>query len=381
MAAQQKKPQMQPENRTELAVVQQYRPEPSPELLRTVASLPRRDLKAVTESIRSFIMASPHIARRCLYCKPVGKDKGGRQNFSVGPSVRFTELAMQQFGDMWLRSYLTDETSGKVTTETVLFDLQTRNIYTAQDTSPVWNDNQAETARDRSFAFSRRDAIMQAVRPQWELIERDVKRTVMLSFVADETPPKDDTPEKKDVRAAKAMWSYITNRFNAFGLPVDPKDENNVLMRITDDEHERIDRLYKLLGIINWLDDGNQGKVNDVIGYVPPGSKPPVTKTTVADQPPAAQAGTTPPPATAAFVTTQTASPAAAPAAAPAPGSSGMTRAEFEATVRQHALRSGNTTDKQLDDIVLAEFGAQTLAVVPEKDFSKIIDYFVSKGA
>jgi hypothetical protein len=354
---------------TELAVVQQYRPEPSPELLRTVATLPRRDLAVVTENIRSFIMADPHIARRCLYCKPVGK-KDNRQHFSVGPSVRFSELAMQQFGDMWLRSYLVDEVPagnngrGSVTTETVLFDLQTRNIYTAQDTSPIWNVNQAETARDRSFSFSRRDSIMQAVRPQWEKIERDVKRTVVLSFIAGETPPKDDTPEKKDLRAQKAMWAFIVQRFNDLGAKIDPKDENNVLMKITDDEHERIDRLYKLLGILNWLNDGNLDKIGDVLGngYNNPGQKPRVSETKVADAPAAATT-------------------AAAPAAATAPAAAPTKREEFEQAVRGLAFKCGIDSADKLTAELQAEFEiAGGLAAVPEQSFNAVVDHFMAKS-
>jgi hypothetical protein len=182
---------------------------------------------------------------------------------------------------------------------------------------------------------------MQAVRPQWEKIERDVKRTVVLSFIAGETPPKNDTPENKDLRAQKAMWAFIVQRFNDLGAKVDPKDENNVLMRITDDEHERIDRLYKLLGILNWLNDGNLDKIGDVLGngYNRPGAKPPVTETKVADTQSAATTAAAP---SAAAVATPTAAP--------------TKREEFEQAVRGLAFKCGVDSAEKLTNELQAEF-------------------------
>lgn len=360
-------------NETSIATLQvNAMVEPSESIIAAASKLPPRDLEAVENSIKAAIVRSPHIARRCLYCKPVGK-KDNRQTFAIGPSVRFSEIAMQHFGKMWLRTYLIDETPirgpkqpGTVTTESILFDLQTLNIYTAQDTSPVWSENSRETSRDRSFSFSRRDAIMQAAQPQWVALERDVKRTVLFSF-APEGQYK--TEQAREDAADKAAWAYLVAEFGRY-LGGDKKRTEQALMAITSREYERTDRLYKLLGILNWLNDGNQDKAGDVFGGMQNGNtgKPDVTETVTEPAGPAQMApkAVVQPAATATPLPAELAS---------------KERATFEEVVRGFAMSCGITTDAAMSEVLLAEFGITGgLPAVPEKDFNHIVDRFMAKA-
>jgi len=335
-------------------------PEPSAALLQAIQNMPPRNMSEVKENILASVAESPSLARACFYCKPVGK-RGNFQQFSVGPSIRFAELAHQHFGYLWVRTYVAEETPvgpkknnkvqpGTVVTETVVFDLKTGNITSAMDSSPVYSENRRDTAMDRSRSLSRRDAIRDLVRPQYEAIERQLKQGVILGFC-----PEGTKEEERLQQARKQLWVYLKRKFEKLNV------SEHQLSNMVQAEQTIDDGYVKLLGILNWLNDGNADKVHEVF---PPCSKPPVKDCEELKDAPAEE------------------TPAeAAEKEVAEPKKKAETvdpRVEFEQRVMGQA-RKANLTVDQINDIIAAEFDTiGGLGAVAESDFDRVHDHFLA---
>lgn len=331
-------------------------PEPSGELILAISRLPPRNLVKVEENILAYIRKNPALARKCVYCKPVGK-RGNIQQFAMGASIRFAEVAHQHFERLWARQYVVEETPwqskkvpGTVTTETVVFDLHSMNITSAMDTSPVYGETLRDTARDRSFAMSRRDALLGQVRPQYEAIESEIMKTVVMSFA---------TGEKKTEQGARlAMWGYLVKKFSEYSVSKEQLNDKIEFDATTNGGY------CKLLGILAYLNNGNADKVNEVFRAF---SKPPVKKCEDLPPEPAGETAAD----TAAEETGIDAQAQSEPSAA---------RAEFNDRVLGLTKPAG-ITPKQITDLLMAEFGVMGgLGNVPEADFDRVHDFFLAKS-
>jgi len=57
-----------------------------------------RDLVATVTELKAQLKAFPLLAAKCIYAKPVGKDKDGKQKYARGLSIRAAELIAEAYG-------------------------------------------------------------------------------------------------------------------------------------------------------------------------------------------------------------------------------------------------------------------------------------------
>lgn len=229
--------------------------EPSASIITVAANLPPRDLVKVENDIRAAIKNNPSLAELCIYCKPVGM-KNGRQAFSTGPSIRFAEIGQQCFQALWVNGTV-DQDNKRVMATVVCFDLRTLNVYYGTSSKSIvgrnglYSPSMIETTTNAAFSIARRNALLQAMRPQIESVMEDAKNAAIKRWcVGDKIDHKD---------AYKALHADYQRRW---GTTVDQ------LNSLVAEEGSPEDKLIMAIGVRNYLID-NPDSYEDVFGAKP----------------------------------------------------------------------------------------------------------------
>lgn len=234
--------------------------EPSANIIKVAASLPPRDLVKVESDIRNVLINNPELAEICIYCRPVGK-KDGKQQFALGPSVRFTEIGQQCFGRMWVNGY-SDTDAKRVLATVACFDLHTLNITFGTCSKSIigrggqkYNQNMIEVTTNAALSIARRNALLQQMRVQLEATIKDAKNTVIKKWCKD--------GEQKNDEAWKAIADDYKKRWGT---------SNADLKKLVENEGSPEDKIIMAIGVRNYLIDNPDG-YNDVFGK-PPAPQP-----------------------------------------------------------------------------------------------------------
>ena len=230
--------------------------EPSAAIIMAANKLPPRDLVLVEKNIRGALLNNPVLAEQCIYCRPVGKDKETkRQNFSTGPSIRFTELGQQCFGRLWLNGNL-DVDFKSVRATFMCFDLWTMNITFGTCSKSIFGsggmrypDGMVEVTGQAAMSIARRNALTQQMRPQLESCMIDAKNAAIKKW-----------SDKLDGdQAFKALLADYQKRWGT---------TDKMLKELVADEGTPEDKLILIIGVRNYLID-NPSAYKDVFGVDP----------------------------------------------------------------------------------------------------------------
>lgn len=242
--------------------------EPSASILQVAAKLPPRDIPAVVKGLSNVVANMPHgSALDLIYCRPVGK-KGGLQSFATGFSVRFAEIAQQQFGRMWI-SGDTVERGDTVVAKCMCFDLTTMNITFGQKSKSIvgkmgrYSDSMIEVTKSALLSIARRDAIVQQTRPQMESVMADVRTRI----IADLCPEGG----KHDAQTA---WNTLQKFYEKHGMTTAD------MRKISEGESKQADKIILLVGVLNYINDDPKPRIMEVLGKEATPSKPAVRPTT-----------------------------------------------------------------------------------------------------
>jgi hypothetical protein len=228
--------------------------EPSASIIRVAASLPPRDLVLVEKNIRGALQNNPAMAEVCIYCRPVGK-KDGKQQFAVGPSIRFTELGQQCFGRLWLNGTV-DQDARRVTATFMCFDLSTMNITFGTSSKSIiksggdrMSENMVEVITNAALSIARRNALTQQMRPQLEACMVDAKNAAIKKW-----SDKLDAKEAMNLLLAdyKKRWGTTEAQLKA----------------LVENENTPEDKLMLVIGVRNYLIDNPDG-YSDVFAVAP----------------------------------------------------------------------------------------------------------------
>ena len=95
--------------------------------IQTAKAYPRT-LTRFKEKAKELATYDEVTAESCIYRRPVGKDKNGRQTFAEGMSVRLAEIVFSCFGNLRAGSRVVEQTETYVKAQGVCHDLE-NNVY------------------------------------------------------------------------------------------------------------------------------------------------------------------------------------------------------------------------------------------------------------
>ena len=95
--------------------------------IQTAKAYPRT-LTRFKEKAKELATYDEVTAESCIYRRPVGKDKSGRQTFAEGMSVRLAEIVFSCFGNLRAGSRVVEQTESYVKAQGVCHDLE-NNVY------------------------------------------------------------------------------------------------------------------------------------------------------------------------------------------------------------------------------------------------------------
>jgi hypothetical protein len=234
--------------------------EPSSQLIETISKLPPRDMEVVQNSILHMVTVNPKIAEAAIYCRPVGKSNG-RQKFAIGQSIRFCEIGQQAFGYILVDSRV-ERDKNSINATTKVFDLKTCNIYHGYCSKSILkrdgtrvSSSQEEVMVSAALSISRRNGLIQAMKPQLDALMDDVKRAALSAWCKD--------GNFNSVEAKKAIAQDFKTRWGT---------ESVDLQKLTEDEKTEEDKTILALGVRNFLID-NPESYYDVFGKNAAGEK------------------------------------------------------------------------------------------------------------
>jgi hypothetical protein len=226
--------------------------EPSASIITVASKLPPRDLAKVENDLRAAIKNNPALAELCIYCKPVGK-KYGRQAFATGPSIRFAEIGQQCFQKLWVNGVI-DNDNKRIMATVVCFDLLTLNVYYGTCSKSIigrngmYSPSMVETTSNAAFSIARRNALLQAMRPQIEACMADAQNAAIKKWCKGDVANADE--------ATRALAVDYTRRWGT---------TSDQLEKLVEEEGSPEDKLIMVIGVRNYLID-NPDAYEDVFG-------------------------------------------------------------------------------------------------------------------
>lgn len=142
-----------------------------------------RSLAQFTENSVAYATIDEETAESCIYRRPVGKDKNGRQTFAEGMSVRTAEIIGACYGNLRVGGRVIEQTERYVKAQGVAHDLE-RNFYatteviesTVNKFGKPYDERMRVVIAKAAIAKARRDATFQVVpRALAKPIERSVR--------------------------------------------------------------------------------------------------------------------------------------------------------------------------------------------------------------
>lgn len=209
---------------------------PPASLIEASLKLPPRDMAVVSDTLIKMATVSPEVARRAIYCVPVGKDKDtGLQKFKLGESIRLAEMGQGAFGRMMCDMHVEERTQNSVTVKAILLDLQTLNVYTGLGTATIFNESRAKLAIGAASSIARRNAILSMIRPYTNAILPQIKECIVRSLSAE--------------GSVKEALEALLADFKALGVTEEQ------VKKVVANERDNVDRVVVLLGIQNAIMD------------------------------------------------------------------------------------------------------------------------------
>jgi hypothetical protein len=231
--------------------------EPSASIITVASKLPPRDLAKVENDLRAAIQNNPALAEICIYCKPVGKDKKGRQTFATGPSIRFAEIGQQCFQKLWVNGVI-DRDNKRVMATVVCFDLLTLNVYYGVSSRSIighnglYSEAMIETTSNAAFSIARRNALLQAMRPQIEACMEEAKNAAIKKWCK----------AGAAINLKEALIALANDYNKRWGTTAEQ------LTKLVEEEGSPEDQLIMVIGVRNYLID-NPTAYEDVFGNKP----------------------------------------------------------------------------------------------------------------
>lgn len=135
----------------------------------TAKSYPR-DLTTFTEKAVKYATLTEETAEGCIYRRPVGKDKNGKQKYAEGLSVRTAEIVFSTYGNIRAGARIVSQTERQVIAQGVCHDIE-NNVYVTTEVVESTVDKYGNPYDERmrlvtakaAMAKARRDAIFQVV--------------------------------------------------------------------------------------------------------------------------------------------------------------------------------------------------------------------------
>lgn len=88
-----------------------------------------RNFQEIKAELIDQLQAFPDLAENSIYCKPVGKDSNGKQQFAFGLSIRAAEVLAEAYGFNRVASTVTTLDDGKATITASFTDFQKGRIW------------------------------------------------------------------------------------------------------------------------------------------------------------------------------------------------------------------------------------------------------------
>lgn len=129
-----------------------------------------RSITKFKENSLALVTLDEETAASCLYRRPVGKDRQGRETYAEGMSIRMAEIVAATYGNLRVGTRLIESTPRYVVVQGVAHDLESNFLSTAEDKEPTidkWGNPYSERMRvvteKAAAAKARRDAIFAVV--------------------------------------------------------------------------------------------------------------------------------------------------------------------------------------------------------------------------
>ena len=129
-----------------------------------------RSLETFTRKAVAYATIDEDTAESCIYRRPVGKDKNGKQTYAEGMSVRTAEIVGSCFGNLRVASRIIEQTDRYVKAEGVAFDLESNFSANSQIIEPTvdkygkpYNERMRIVIAKAALAKARRDATFMVV--------------------------------------------------------------------------------------------------------------------------------------------------------------------------------------------------------------------------
>lgn len=129
-----------------------------------------RSIANFTKNAVAYATIDEETAESCIYRRPVGKDKFGKQTFAEGMSVRTAEIVGSCFGNLRVGARIIEQTPKYVKAQGVALDLES-NFYASSEVIESTVDKYGKPYPERmrivvakaTLAKARRDATFQVV--------------------------------------------------------------------------------------------------------------------------------------------------------------------------------------------------------------------------
>ena len=151
-----------------------------------------RSLTTFKERAISIACFDEETAHSCIFQRPVGKDKSGRQQYAEGMSVRMAEIVASCYGNLRVGARIVEQTPRRVVVQGMAHDLETNFMSTSEVVeATITKNGQPYDERMRiviakaALAKARRDAIFQVVP---KALAKPVEQAVRSMLVGDAEP-------------------------------------------------------------------------------------------------------------------------------------------------------------------------------------------------
>jgi hypothetical protein len=146
-----------------------------------------RSMMAFREEMKAMVTISEEVATECIFALPRGKDDNGAAKFIEGPSARFAEVLVYNFGNARAGARFLSEEREYVVCEGFYHDLE-KNIATRVEvrrsiltkTKQRFNADMITVTANAACAIARRNAILQGIpKALWSAFYDLAKKTAI----------------------------------------------------------------------------------------------------------------------------------------------------------------------------------------------------------
>jgi len=112
-----------------------------------------RDVMRGIQDAGKLATITRDVAKKCIYCRPVGKGPNGRMKFAFGPSVRLTEIVQSQWGNLKIAARSLGVTDGILTVQGTYYDLE-KNVQISREYSKSVRTRDGRDYSDTQIALT-----------------------------------------------------------------------------------------------------------------------------------------------------------------------------------------------------------------------------------